>query len=94
MSAELRRHRLVGELLQPLGDHLRIDRFFLEPLVDRRLEAEDRVDALLQALDVPLLGIGALRAVHRDDRVDASRRACRRSTSLTLSASMMSARCS
>ena len=57
-------------LLEPLDDRLRLDRFFLQPVVDRRLQAEHRVDALLQALDVPLLGIGARRAMDGDQGRD------------------------
>ena len=92
--ADLLGHRLVGQRLQPLDDHLRLDRFFLQPVVDRRLQAEDRVDALLEAVDVPLLGIGARRAVRRRRSTPTVSARMSAMTSLTCSASMMSARCS
>ena len=65
---ELRSHGVVSELLQPLGDHFRIDRFLLDPLVDRRLEAKHFVDRFLEPGDIPLFRIRPLGAADRDDR--------------------------
>ena len=62
--------RLSDSFCKPLDDDLLLDRFLLQPLLDRRLQAEDGVDALLQAGDIPLLGVGARRAVRHDDRRD------------------------
>ena len=83
----------VGQRLEPLDEHLGLDRFLLDPVVERRGQAEHLLGALLQHVEVPLLGIGVGRnrladdGVHRlgahvlDDVAD-------------VSASMMSARCS
>ena len=45
-----------------------MNRFFLQPVVDRRLQPEHVVDRFLERLDVPLLGVGALRTAHSHDR--------------------------
>ena len=92
--AELGRHRFVGEVLKPLDDHLGLDRFLLQPLFDRRLQAEDRLDALRQALRRPIARDRCLRGNGRRRSPATVSARISVMTSLTLSASMMSARCS
>ena len=45
---QLGRHFVVGQRLQPLDDRILLDRFLGHPLVDRRVEAEDRGDIFLE----------------------------------------------
>ena len=54
---------LVGGARDALVDLLVGDALFLRPLLERQIEVEDLLDGLLEAFDVPLLGIGLLRDV-------------------------------
>ena len=51
---------LVGGLADALADLLVGDALLLRPFLDRQVEVEEVDDVLLQARDVPLLGIGVL----------------------------------
>ncbi len=60
----------IRQRLDAVDQHLRLDRLLLQPVVDRRLEAEDVGEPLLEHSHVPLLGIGIGRAGLADDSVD------------------------
>ena len=59
-------HFLVGGAADALFDLGFRDAFFLGPFVDGQVEVQDTADFLVQAIDVPLLGIG----VRRDGLLD------------------------
>ena len=61
-AGDLVRHHLVAHHRQALDDHLLLDRFLLQPAVDRRLQAEQIIDPFLQSGDIPLFGERAWRA--------------------------------
>ena len=73
VGAEIR-GALGGARLDRLQDALAHffvgDAFFLRPVDDRQVEAEDLVDFVVQARRVPLFGIGLLGNVARDEFLD------------------------
>ena len=61
---------VVGSLVEPVCDLFVGDFLFLGPFVDRQVEVQLVVDLILQAHNVPRLGIGVVRNVLGDDIVD------------------------
>ena len=60
----------IGLFSDALADLLVGDAFFLGPVDDRQVQAENLLDLVLEALGVPLLGIGIGRDVLADKLLD------------------------
>ena len=60
----------IRQRLEPFDEHLGLDRFFLDPRLERRRQGEHLLDPLGQQSEIPLLGIAIGRDRLADDRVD------------------------